>query len=96
MSFYREKWQPVYILADEYCKQIAIFGLVAAHSTRAILKIFLTEFLKRKYSLQMCLQGGIVSSNTVFERKKNIVTHLGQTLYIINTLRLKHFMLALS
>ena len=32
-----------YILPDVHCKRIVIFGLVAAHSTRAILKIVLTE-----------------------------------------------------
>ena len=42
ISRYRGKWRPVYILRDVHCKRIAIFGL-AAHSTRAILKIVLTE-----------------------------------------------------
>ena len=30
----------------------------------------------------MCLHSGIVSSKTVLKKQKNIVTHLGQTLYI--------------
>ena len=40
------------------------------HIRHAILKIVLTEFLTRKYGLQTCIHGGIVSSNTVFEKIK--------------------------
>ena len=69
MSRYRKKWRPVYILPVVHCKRIAIFGLVAAHSTRMILNNVQTKwFLSRKYSLQMGLHGGIVSSNTKKEK----------------------------
>ena len=43
MSHYREKCDPFTFRADVHCKGIAVFGLVAAHSTRMILKIVLTE-----------------------------------------------------
>ena len=74
MYCYREKWRPVYILADVHCKQNAIFGLVAAHATHVILKIILIENSPwpANIAYKCVYTAELYRSNTVFEKIKYI------------------------